>query len=192
MKHLFSVFTLATSISILLSCNSGNKRETTPGPGNTTDAKKTIQPSPPLDSLRTDTLMVDDAMIGIANYGAYCNTYLNFMTTPPTRSFLIGSNDLASLLGVTSYNSNRLVRIYIGINTNSARADTSFHLYLVPISQVNSTPATGYYADSIPQVNGKQYVYDLTTPCPKTCDEFSKLYEAFTNASIVTINWPAR
>lgn len=92
-----------------------------------------------------------------------------------TRAFLIPGSDLIGVLepvaGATDVMNQcnyKQARAYIGLDENNI-----IHLYLTPVNEegmdvILTNPA-----------NGEQQVFDLTTPCPRTCDESSLLYTAF-------------
>jgi hypothetical protein len=92
-----------------------------------------------------------------------------------TRAFLIPGNDLVGVLDPANGSSNiiaeckyKQARAYLGLDVNNA-----IHLYLTPVDEqgrdvILTNPATG-----------DQEVFDLTTPCPRTCDATSQLYTAF-------------
>ena len=68
-------------------------------------------------------------------------------------------------------------RAYTGLTDTSRAA----RLYIVPLDGKNQ--------DSIPECinsNGEtiQFVYDLTAPCPQTCDPASPLYRAFVDGLV--------
>lgn len=120
---------------------------------------------------------LSEATLAILNYGNWCRS-LNL--TPDelnnvTRAFLIPGNDLIGVLQPNTPVENLLsdcnynqARAYIGLDSNNV-----LHLYLTPVNEegqdvILSNPT-----------NGEQHVFDLTSPCPNTCDAASELYNAF-------------
>lgn len=95
----------------------------------------------------------------------------------PTQSFTISANDLIGVLGpnnqqkmheLCSYNA---VRAYLGW-MQAPNGSSNLHLFITPVDQ-NGQDVILSTAD------GEKFVYDLTTPCPNTCDVNSPLYNAF-------------
>lgn len=92
-----------------------------------------------------------------------------------TRAFLIPGDDLIGVLEPTTGATDviakcnyKQARAYLGLDANNV-----IHLYLTPVNDqgvdvILTNPASG-----------AQEVFDLTTPCPRTCDEASQLYTAF-------------
>lgn len=73
---------------------------------------------------------------------------------------LVIPGDKESILGMFKY---KKMRAYMGIEGLSA------HLYIVAIDEKGN--------DVIPEgEDGNRFVYDLTTPCPNSCDKSSPLY----------------
>lgn len=96
----------------------------------------------------------------------------------PTQSFTISANDLIGVLGpnnqqkmkeLCSYNA---VRAYLGW-IQAPDGSSNLHLYITPIDQNGQDVI-------LSTTDGEKFVYDLTTPCPNTCDITSPLYTAFT------------
>lgn len=116
-------------------------------------------------------LELDVAQKYIKNYGNYCR---RTGQADALRSFRIGYLDLVNVLGlpdsVAATAKFHDIRAYIAIE--GEQQSSNFHLLLTP---VNSMGKDSILAD----VTGNRFVYDLITPCPKTCDETSLLYRAF-------------
>jgi hypothetical protein len=135
-----------------------------------------------LSSKIRDTVQLNTALTNIGNYARYCNTR-PFHT--PINSYAIPTIDLLELLSVSGSSADAGIygiRAYLGIadsivtSTGSIKTvpDTikTTHLYLTPM-RLDLT-------DSIlMDAQNNQFLYDLTTPCPKTCDVSSPLYQAF-------------
>lgn len=68
----------------------------------------------------------------------------------------------------------RFTRAYIGVEHKPGHQDERVHLYFVPLEAEN-----GNWADKPFICDGIEYVLDLTTPCPNTCDPGGKLFKAF-------------
>lgn len=121
-----------------------------------------------------DTAQINTVKKNVMNYAAYCNSR-PFHT--PIVSYEILSVDLIELLnpGLPIKTSLYGVRAYLGIQDSVLHSGDTIkttHLYLTPIK---SDTQDSMLIDS----KGQQFLYDLTTPCPKTCDTSSALYKAF-------------
>ncbi len=123
-----------------------------------------------------DTVQLNTVMANISNYAHYCTTR-PFHT--PINSYEIETTDLLELLNFPPDMTDGTmagVRGYLGIQYRideyNDTIERTTHLYLTP---VNAAGQDSILWDS----NGKQFLYDLTTPCPKTCDTSSVLYKAF-------------
>ncbi|MES2781029.1 MAG: hypothetical protein V4651_14145 [Bacteroidota bacterium] len=144
------------------SSNNAEKQEKQPKPA----AFKSIQP-----------VSLSEATTAIHAYGEWWRSlHLPDSTTSNvTRAFLIPGSDLIGVLEPTTGAADvmnqcnyKQARAYIGLDANNI-----IHLYLTPVNEegvdvILTNPA-----------NGEQQVFDLTTPCPRTCDEQSLLYSAF-------------
>ena len=96
------------------------------------------------------------------------------------KAYLIKAIDIFSTLGIEAESYNEMeyhhMRVYIGM-LDAPNPEGNIHkLFLVPVDENGS--------DVIPfgQVNPENpdemsYVYDFNTPCPKTCDTKSPLYD---------------
>jgi hypothetical protein len=122
-----------------------------------------------------DTVQLNTVLANIANYAKYCKSR-PFHT--PINSYEIQATDLFEILNFPSAMTDGSlsgIRCYLGINVDSIIGNDTMgttHLYLTPINTIGK--------DSILEdASGKKFLYDLTTPCPKTCDTSSQLYKAF-------------
>lgn len=129
-------------------------------------------PAPPTDTSNKVTLC--NAISHINKYKTWWEDTLGQKTFP--LAYTVDINDLIDALHPIEKSKSYMreqfqhhkIRAYMGIKEDNA------HLYIVAVDKDGN--------DVIPQhkVNGKevQYVYDLTAPCPRSCDEKSPLYLA--------------
>lgn len=128
-------------------------------------------------SMNTSKIPLDSAEQEIANYAGFCNAN-NWDTA--VQAFSISSYDILSSIGKSSQSAVKDVRVYIGIRGNEVAND--FHLFIIPLKVGTDQDSIPYYGTD------SAFVYDLTTPCPKTCDANSDLYRAF-NPNRSNIKW---
>lgn len=167
MKKLL-VYSATVSILILSACSNNTKQA---------DQSEANAISPMSGS--TTEVLLQDALSAISNYGNFwrsqpnSGSYINKVT----RAFLIPGTDLvnvlkpnpgANLLGQCEYNQ---ARAYLGIDSTN-----TIHLYLTPVD-ANGNDVI------LTNDQGQQIVYDLTSPCPVTCEPTSVLYKAFDNGN---------
>jgi len=99
-------------------------------------------------------------------------------------AYFIPKYDLADML-------NNVGKDIIGVRLYPAmdlvNLDSAYHGGRFAFLKVYGVPVNVYGRDTIPQYYGSsaaettgQFAYDLTTPCPNTCDRSSELYEAAT------------
>jgi hypothetical protein len=95
------------------------------------------------------------------------------------KAYLLRTRDLFEAFGLDKSAvfelSHPYVRIYIGLEKGTFA--NNYRLFLVPVTlDGNDDIPFGYIndGDAFPQ----SYVYDFNTPCPKTCDRNSRLYQA--------------
>lgn len=164
------ILKLAVITCFAASCNSNSKEE-----------KRNYAPRvKPFITTTMDQVPLDSAAKYIGIYGNFWEDIITWEGLPvgtaymPTiRSFNISDTDLVQLLGldtsILSQCTFKAVRAYIGIK--GAVADSNFHLFLTPIDQNGNDTI-------LVDNNNNRYVFDLTTPCPNTCDFTSPLYKA--------------
>jgi hypothetical protein len=143
-------------------------------PSNTAETKEKQKPA---TFKAIQSVPLSEATTAIHAYGDWWRS-LNLpdsTLTNVTRAFLIPGDDLIGVLEPTSGAADviarcnyKQARAYLGLDANNV-----IHLYLTPVNDqgvdvILTNPA-----------NGAQEVFDLTTPCPRTCDEASQLYTAF-------------
>lgn len=141
---------------------------------------KIAKPEPAPGILPVSAIPLDTATHYIRMYGELCRKQ-NIPASEAIRAFTIPRDDLFDLLGMDtlpcgpriSFSFDR-ARAYVGY-TNS---DGQFHLVFTPV--IDNGTLSG--RDTIlTDSEGTGIVFDLTTPCPNTCDFSSKLYRAFDN-----------
>jgi|GEM_PF-2879357 hypothetical protein len=167
MKQLL-VYSASACILILSACTNNNKVTST------TEVKILTKMTE-----STTEVTLQTALASIYNYGNFwrsqpnSGSYINKVT----RAFLIPGTDLvnvlkpnpgANLLGQCEYNQ---ARAYLGIDSTN-----TIHLYLTPVD-ANGNDVI------LTNDQGQQIVYDLTSPCPVTCEPTSVLYKAFDNGN---------
>ena len=103
----------------------------------------------------------------------------------PAYGHLIYTREIAKALNIEKFCSSDFagIRVYMGtelptdINFDKHPEEflkhTQTKLYFTPVVEKG-----GEYNDFINEASGVKYVYDLTLPCPKSCDEASPLYQA--------------
>lgn len=119
-----------------------------------------------------------DGLSYIRMYHHYCKQR-NLDEQTVFRAASIARPDLLGIMGIDTTSCGKSVtfgfyraRAYVGYDTVAAQ----FHLIFTPVIE-DSTEAG---RDSIlTDAKGNPFVYDLTTPCPNTCDYSSPLYKAF-------------
>lgn len=140
-------------------------------------AEKKELKSKPTAFTNIKSVPLSEATSAINNYGNWCRSLhlTEEEMANVTRAFLIPGNDLIGVLQPNTAVTNLLddcnfnqARAYIGLDTNN-----TLHLYLTPVNEeghdvILNSPTTG-----------EQHVFDLTSPCPNTCDAASELYNAF-------------
>jgi hypothetical protein len=163
MKQLL-VYSVSAGILILSACSNNTKQADQ-------SEIKTITPM----SESTTEVLLEDALSAITNYGNWWRAQPNSggYINDVTRAFLIPGNDLVNVLkpnagvNVLSQCKYDQARAYLGIDSSNV-----IHLYLTPVD-------AGGNDVILTNEQGQQIVYDLTTPCPITCDGKSVLYKAF-------------
>ena len=181
MKKFLSIPVLCALM--LLQCNSPEE------PGNTSLSTPPPILLPPLPSFGTmDTVSLETATTAITQYSILWDSIIVKMNEEEsgvgdvndqkkvTRSFLIHKNDLLESLGVTNPEAietkYEYARAYLGVVKDEP------HIYFVPVNPPTKKNDT-IYRDVIPSFESNKFVYDLTRPCPNTCDPYSPLYQAF-------------
>lgn len=139
--------------------------------------EKQEQNSKPVTFKSVQAVPLSEATTAIHAYGDWWRS-LNLPDSTlenVTRAFLIPGNDLIGVLDPSTGASGLIdqckygqARAYLGLDANNI-----IHLYLTPVNEQGD--------DVILKnaTNDQQEVFDLTTPCPRTCDETSILYTAF-------------
>ncbi|GAA4457998.1 hypothetical protein [Rurimicrobium arvi] len=130
----------------------------------------------------------DSACRDIAAFDSLCMAHFHG-DAPPAKAFTIRAIDLVSALGLP-YDSNsctfKHVRVYMGYNP-----EHQFKLFVVPVKGAELSPpninagqdyllnSEGHGVPVQPGPTGirTQYVLDLNTPCPSTCDMSSPLMQ---------------
>lgn len=168
MKQVTNILAYAAVAGILIftSCNKGssNKKET--------EAKPITQ-----QLSNANEVLLDTATAAIRRYGNFWRAQPNspYYIDSVTRAFKIDGTDLIGVLKPLNGDVNRILnectyssaRAYLGMD-----ADNKVHLYFTPVdSDGNDVILTNN--------DGKHIVFDLTSPCPNTCDASSPLYQAF-------------
>ncbi|MES2559648.1 MAG: hypothetical protein V4590_07915 [Bacteroidota bacterium] len=141
------------------------------------NAQKKEQPNKPVAFKSVQAVPLSEATTAIHAYGDWLRS-LNMADTTlikVTRAFLIPGSDLVGVLQPTTGSMDvinqcnyKQARAYLGIDANNM-----IHLYLTPVND------DGVDVILTNPESGDQQVFDLTTPCPRTCDEASILYTAF-------------
>jgi hypothetical protein len=141
---------------------------------------KIAKPEPKPNTLPVSAIPLDTAISYIRMYSELCRKQ-NIPAPDAIRAFTIPRNDLFDLLGMDtlpcgshiSFSFDR-ARAYIGYTSFNKQ----FHLVFTPVIDDGSVSGRDtILTDS----EGTRIVFDLTTPCPNTCDFSSKLYRAFDN-----------
>jgi hypothetical protein len=166
LKTLFQTAGIVLPILAFTACSNNSQNNTEKQEQKKPNTFKSIQSVP-----------LSEATTAIHAYGEWWRS-LNLPDTTisnATRAFLIPGGDLigvleptAGVVAVIDQCNYKQARAYIGLDANNI-----IHLYLTPVNEQG--------ADVIltnPE-SGEQEVFDLTTPCPRTCDEASLLYTAF-------------
>lgn len=118
---------------------------------------------------------VQEAINAIRNYGNWWRAQPNSgrYIDGVTRSFLIPGNDLINVLkpstdsSIIDYCQYKQARAYLGLDSSN-----TIHLYLTPVNDDGQDVI-------LTNSEGREIVFDLTQPCPASCDLNSELYMAF-------------
>jgi len=160
--------TIMAVVLILSSCSNGssNKKET--------DLKAAETPKSIIREVAFDSATAD-----IKRYGDFWRSqqgspgYINQVT----RAFKIPASDLIGVLQpsgsintILSECTYKYARAYLGLDVNN-----TMHLYFTPVEDDGSEAGK----DVILTNGSEKIVFDLTSPCPNTCDVSSPLYQAF-------------
>lgn len=95
------------------------------------------------------------------------------------KAYLLRTRDIFQALGIKDSEvltlSHPFVRIYIGMEPDTLL--NHYKLFLVPVTlEEKDDIPFGYINDG--DEFEREYVYDFNTPCPRTCDRDSPLYQA--------------
>lgn len=129
----------------------------------------------------------DSARNDIALFDSLCTAH--FQNNVPAKAFTIRAIDLFDALGMP-YDSSVCTYTHIRVYMGYQKAGHNFKLFIVPVKDASLNPpiisaGIDYLLDSQghavpPQPwpkggNSRQFVLDLNTPCPSTCDMGSPL-----------------
>jgi hypothetical protein len=160
--------TIIAVVLILSSCSNGssNKKETEV---KAADTPKSVIREVAFDSAKADIKRYGDFWRSQQGSQGYINEV--------TRAFKIPAADLIAVLKpsgsintILSECTYHHARAYLGLDVNN-----TIHLYFTPVED-NGTEAG---KDVILTNGNEKIVFDLTSPCPNTCDASSPLYQAF-------------